>query len=650
MTGVPRVGVVIPAKNPGEFLVDCVKSLLSQDFENWTCVVVDDYTSDHSMALAHGLARTDPRVCVLELRGAAGVCAARNAGFEHLRDCDYVIFMDADDIFLPGALDALIGAAERSPSTVGAHGTALFIDEKGSGCEIAGIRGTFQLRRAKPGRLGVSTLTSSAPTTFESLATSSVVFPPGTVLLKRQALPDFAPFDPHFEGAEDWEFLLRILRSGDLAFVDRPLVGYRRHGRNQSVSSVVPEACWRVRRAGLLSAQVDTTERRQLKRAWRSVHIAGMFVDIRSLISPSGRWVPWRCAVAGVHAAAKLLKAVWGRPLPPLLFRSLSPGSRSTRVVIPPALEEFGQERSCNVVLGCIWGLPSSAAAPLSQSLRANSRDSRLVLFAAGMPKSELQKLRRLADEVVEIAVPLSRLESAIARLLSYSKQRKGLRRAHHALFRLCLAPVRGVRRRWMWEGLEFQINGLQSLRYHVYSQYLLRNEAAVASVLITDVRDVLFVRDPFGVPINSLELARESNHVKLSGRGFNESWGRSLYGSAWDSMWEKEVFCSGVSIGPVRPIIDYTEAMAGELRRLAKPSGPKDQAVHNWLIHGGRFRGATLSRNGSGRVFTICSCNVCLADYDAIVTEAGEASIVHQYDRLPRLPSAWASKLISPQ
>jgi glycosyltransferase involved in cell wall biosynthesis len=107
---VTPVDVVIPAYNAQAFLGEALDSVLSQGPSLGKVVVVDDGSDDETAALA--TARGTP-VEVVRLPRNRGIAAARNAGLA-LCDAEYIAFLDADDRWLPGKLEAQVAALARA--------------------------------------------------------------------------------------------------------------------------------------------------------------------------------------------------------------------------------------------------------------------------------------------------------------------------------------------------------------------------------------------------------------------------------------------------------------------------------------------------------------------------------------------------------
>ena len=106
-----RVDVVIPAFDAAAFLDEALDSVLAQGPLVGKVIVVDDGSSDGTTTIA--AARGAP-VELVQLQGNHGAATARNAGIARC-DSEFVAFLDADDRWLPGKLDAQVAALIGAP-------------------------------------------------------------------------------------------------------------------------------------------------------------------------------------------------------------------------------------------------------------------------------------------------------------------------------------------------------------------------------------------------------------------------------------------------------------------------------------------------------------------------------------------------------
>ncbi|MFD6416496.1 CDP-glycerol glycerophosphotransferase family protein [Streptomyces sp. NPDC060194] len=102
----PRFSVIVPTYRVQAYLHACLDSVLGQSYTDLEVVVVDDASPDACGAILDEYAARDPRVKPVHLPDNVGLGPARNAGLARARG-DYVLFLDGDDTFTPGALQAV---------------------------------------------------------------------------------------------------------------------------------------------------------------------------------------------------------------------------------------------------------------------------------------------------------------------------------------------------------------------------------------------------------------------------------------------------------------------------------------------------------------------------------------------------------------
>ena len=103
----PRVSVVIPVFNAATTIRRAMDSVAAQGFTDWEALLVDDASTDDSVAIMTERAALDPRFRLIRLPRNQGVSNARNAGIAAARG-RYIAFLDADDCWMPEKLDLQI--------------------------------------------------------------------------------------------------------------------------------------------------------------------------------------------------------------------------------------------------------------------------------------------------------------------------------------------------------------------------------------------------------------------------------------------------------------------------------------------------------------------------------------------------------------
>ncbi|MFG3099340.1 CDP-glycerol glycerophosphotransferase family protein [Streptomyces sp. NPDC048182] len=112
----PRLSLVVPVHNVELFLDECLRSLVAQTFTDWEAVLVDDGSTDGSLAIAERWAAEDDRFRLV-VQENQGLGPARNTGVAHLTEgSEFLAFVDSDDIVLPDAYARCIASLEASGS------------------------------------------------------------------------------------------------------------------------------------------------------------------------------------------------------------------------------------------------------------------------------------------------------------------------------------------------------------------------------------------------------------------------------------------------------------------------------------------------------------------------------------------------------
>jgi succinoglycan biosynthesis protein ExoO len=108
----PQLSVIMPAFNAGHTIARAVNSVLAQDLDGLEVIVVDDGSTDDTVAWVYHRALADPRLRLLRQLSNQGPAAARNVGLNVARG-RWVGLLDADDAWLPGRARRLVLLGEE---------------------------------------------------------------------------------------------------------------------------------------------------------------------------------------------------------------------------------------------------------------------------------------------------------------------------------------------------------------------------------------------------------------------------------------------------------------------------------------------------------------------------------------------------------
>ena len=108
----PLVSVIVPVYNTEKQLGRCVESICAQTWQNLEIILLNDGSTDGSLAVCEACRQSDPRIRLVDKENT-GVSATRNLGLS-LATGKYIQFMDSDDSLDPGCTQSMVEAAEEN--------------------------------------------------------------------------------------------------------------------------------------------------------------------------------------------------------------------------------------------------------------------------------------------------------------------------------------------------------------------------------------------------------------------------------------------------------------------------------------------------------------------------------------------------------
>ncbi|PRY88366.1 glycosyltransferase family 2 protein [Mongoliibacter ruber] len=106
------LSIIIPVYNVEGYLRKCIESIISQDFQDFELILINDGSTDGSRELCEQYALNDNRIKVFHQKNS-GVSVARNSGLEKAQG-ELICFVDGDDEIFPGSLNAIFNSIDKS--------------------------------------------------------------------------------------------------------------------------------------------------------------------------------------------------------------------------------------------------------------------------------------------------------------------------------------------------------------------------------------------------------------------------------------------------------------------------------------------------------------------------------------------------------
>jgi len=124
----PRVSCIIVFFNAEAFIREAIESILSQEYENWELLLVDDGSTDKSTEIALGYVHRYPsKIHYFEHseHRNCGIGASRNLGLDNAKG-EFIAFLDADDVWLPNKLERQLAICRSFPKADLVYGRPLY--------------------------------------------------------------------------------------------------------------------------------------------------------------------------------------------------------------------------------------------------------------------------------------------------------------------------------------------------------------------------------------------------------------------------------------------------------------------------------------------------------------------------------------------
>jgi teichuronic acid biosynthesis glycosyltransferase TuaG len=101
------VSIITPSFNSEKFIAETIQSVRNQTYQNWEMIIVDDCSTDHTVAIVAKMALLDNRIQLFQSEENSGTGIARNRALQKAKG-RYISFLDADDLWKPQKLEIQI--------------------------------------------------------------------------------------------------------------------------------------------------------------------------------------------------------------------------------------------------------------------------------------------------------------------------------------------------------------------------------------------------------------------------------------------------------------------------------------------------------------------------------------------------------------
>jgi len=271
----PLVSVVVPTHNRASLLRRAIDSVIAQTYSRWECIIVDDASTDGTEDDVQQYA--DARIRYMRLPTNQGQCAARNHGIR-IANGSYVAFLDSDDEWLPGKLQAQL--ALFNADTSGQLGVVM--------CGVIKISETSGVEMSRK-------IPNLGRRPWKELLDLRDNPPTYTLLVRRECF-DHDLWDEQLPHRTDWDLCIRIARKYAFGVVQQYLVKAYQHDGPRTSRPEQPwsgwEYCIEKYRSDLRTHPKSLARHHYF--AFRSYYSAGAFAGARRHLLLAVWYDPWR--------------------------------------------------------------------------------------------------------------------------------------------------------------------------------------------------------------------------------------------------------------------------------------------------------------------------------------------------------------------
>lgn len=221
----PLVSVIMPCYNMERFITDTIQSVIHQTFADWELIIVDDVSTDGTVALVQALAEQDDRIDFSINPEHAGIALTRNSCIKKAKG-RFLAFLDSDDLWHPEKLERQLKFMRERH--VGFSYTAYaLVDESGT-------------------PLG-KTIKTAGDLSYKAYLQNTIIGC-STVMLDTDLVGPVVV--PDFRTSEDAATWLDILKKGSKAYaIEEPLTSYKIRRKSASSNKLKASAdLWHVYR------------------------------------------------------------------------------------------------------------------------------------------------------------------------------------------------------------------------------------------------------------------------------------------------------------------------------------------------------------------------------------------------------------------
>jgi glycosyltransferase involved in cell wall biosynthesis len=213
MGNAPTVSVALAVYNSEPYLAEAIESILNQTFQDFELLIIDDGSTDNSVAIVKRYADRDSRIRWVT-QPNAGIPKTRNRLLA-MATGEFIAVMDADDVALPDRFERQVAYLRSSSNTV---------------C----VGGAYQIMDGAGRFLTVMRLAEDNAEIQRILLDGHTSFLHPACMIRKTAMEQVGGYNEAFATASDLDIWLKLTEVGEVANLHAPILKYRVHAKSIS--------------------------------------------------------------------------------------------------------------------------------------------------------------------------------------------------------------------------------------------------------------------------------------------------------------------------------------------------------------------------------------------------------------------------------
>ena len=209
----PKVSICIPAYNGARYIDRTIRTVLAQSYKDFELIINDDSSTDNTLKVVEGYAKSDHRIRVFVNEQRLGLTGNWNSALSHATG-EYVKLLCQDDLLEPDCIEKQVRILEAFPQVSLVTCATKVID---SNDKVMMRRKFWHGTRLFDGRKAAKI----------SLLGVNLFGEPSAGMYRKREQEKIGLYDTRYGYVPDWDFSLRLLGEGDLYNIDEFLTKFR---------------------------------------------------------------------------------------------------------------------------------------------------------------------------------------------------------------------------------------------------------------------------------------------------------------------------------------------------------------------------------------------------------------------------------------